>query len=95
MVFLNFKLNFTNVIASGPMTVALHHPKAYLGNNAMLYPGPVIMERVYADFFLIIHTKVTKREEEGNTGEDVSEDDFYDCVNTATRTMLNKTLDQG
>ncbi len=65
MEFLNFKLNFTN-IASDVMTVALHHQKAYLGNNAMFYPGPVIMERVYADSILdlMIHTKVTKREEE-------------------------------
>ncbi len=97
MVFINFKLNFTNVIAGGPMTVALHHPKAYLGNNAMFYPGPVTMERIYADSILdlVIHTKVTKRAEEEKTGEDVSEDDFYDCINTATRAMLNASLDQG
>ncbi len=81
---LQIVVNFAN-ISEGAITASLHHPKAFLGNNANFYPGPVQVEKMErdSDLDLVVYTKRKRRvDDEGEGGE---EDDYLDCVNDAIR----------
>ncbi len=89
--YLMIELSFDN-ITSDAITASLHHPKAYLGNNANFYPGPVSVESVAegASTDLVVSTLV-KRKNRGASG--TTEDDFYDCVNEAVHDKARDIAD--
>ncbi len=83
--------NFT-LMTEDIIPVSIHHPKAYLGNNANFFPGPVVYEYVNRDTMLdlMLSTKIKERKD---LKVIVTEDEYYECVNEAFFKDIEKKLD--
>lgn len=71
------------------MSLILHHPKGYLGINGPR-PGPIIADRRVEREIVSSITLFTKHKRNHNGHSDVNEDEYYECVNNATRSRAKE-----